>query len=170
MLTQSIYHICHSSNDCTWHTTAQGPCTDRGIKNLSKIERHFEFPCDCHYTATKRKVCLGLGAKIRVTGKLFCRKIGPPISSADFFRQFVGVSLPILGEGGMKSQILGDLVQNCQHFNTLTYVLQNHQRRAMIILRYVCWGLQSTVWNGIGVEHRSNTTRMDVLQPILWSI
>ena len=60
----------------------------KGQKFCSKIERHFGFPHDSNYTATKRKVCLGPRTNIRVTGKLFCQKIGSPICSADFFCDF----------------------------------------------------------------------------------
>ena len=51
---------------------------------FSKIERHFAIPHDSNYTATKKKVCLGPGTEIQVTGELFCRKMGLPICSADF--------------------------------------------------------------------------------------
>ena len=43
----------------------------RDEKHFLTIERHFGFPHDSGYTATKRKVHLGPGTKIEVTGKLF---------------------------------------------------------------------------------------------------
>ena len=49
------------------------------------------IPHDSNCTTTKRKVCLGPGTKIQVTGKLFCRKIGLPICFTDllgFLRRF----------------------------------------------------------------------------------
>ena len=48
MLKQCIYH---QSSDCSWYTTAQGPCTDQGMQKncFSKIERHSGFLHDSNY-------------------------------------------------------------------------------------------------------------------------
>jgi len=45
------------------------------FRKFLKIERHFRFPHDFGCTTTNRKVCLGPGTEIEVSGKLFCRKV-----------------------------------------------------------------------------------------------
>ena len=100
---------------------------------FSKIERYFGFPHDSNYLATKRKVCLGPGTEIQGAGKLFWRKIGPPICSRicwDVFADFGGgggvvgcTKAKSIQQGIGPGQLVGDLS------DVITAVIQMHVER-----------------------------------------